>query len=687
MTAVAAAVAATVAMWDEGSDDEMSDGALYVWGADEHGSDLEDDPPEDDDAVPPPPPAAAGPGPKSVQERVRDMWDQYMLDHKIKNAATDPSSTHFAPWAPVGVVLGLRVREPFQGKAGMKQRIRPERLNTDSVTELECFEKMFTSEMQDRVIERTNAKVDLIKQGAYPRPARAKVWPPKWTEKWEPLTKQRLMLFIAVHVARAVTGVHETYVWESGKLTSTPGISRILPRDSYTMIKSALGFQADQEAGGFQQLPKIGELMDLFRSRCETRYQPGMWLSLDEMMVRFTGTTKYKFTREHKPISEGLKLFALCCPTTGYCYTFRLEKRDGTSIESTVLALAERVRGMRHVIVMDNLFTSVRTFKALLNFHTYAVGTARVGRGLPKAFEVAKSDKKKSALQAAGIPDKGDFVYAQTIDPDMPLTAILWHDSGPALFLSSFHDGETGAVLRREAGKSGRTQVQAPKAASDYNAYMCGCDTADQKRAQGSVMAKTYKWYIALFHWLLDQCVTNACVLWACENRGFQEDGSLDQPRTRRFRLALAEQLVVKAGLDLHMLVNDPQVSTYRVRASTGSDMVAYEQTLAKLKPERLLDNDHYVDCHNLWKEHCVLRAKDPTHKMPRKWNCVLCWALTGKQFTTEFCCTRCNVTLHPGGCFKQYHLPEPNVQLTYAAGMLMNANKARQNGAAAGQE
>ena len=100
MTAVAAAVAATVAMWDEGSDDEMSDGALYVWGADEHGSDLEDDPPEDDDAVPPPPPAAAGPGPKSVQERVRDMWDQYMLDHKIKNAATDPSSTHFAPWAP-----------------------------------------------------------------------------------------------------------------------------------------------------------------------------------------------------------------------------------------------------------------------------------------------------------------------------------------------------------------------------------------------------------------------------------------------------------------------------------------------------------------------------------------------------------------------------------------------------------
>lgn len=122
------------------------------------------------------------------------------------------------------------------------------------------------------------------------------------------------MLFIAVHVARSVAGVHESYVWETCKLTATPGIARILPRDKYKMIKAALSFQDENEGGGFQGLTKIGQLMDMFRNRCETRYQPGRWLSLDEMMVRFTGTTKYKFTREHKPISEGLKLFALCCP-------------------------------------------------------------------------------------------------------------------------------------------------------------------------------------------------------------------------------------------------------------------------------------------------------------------------------------------------------------------------------------
>ena len=91
------------------------------------------------------------------------------------------------------------------------------------------------------------------------------------------------MLFVAVHIPRAVGGVQESYVWETCKLTSTPGIVRILSRNKYRMIKTKLSFQDESEVGGFQQLTMIGELMSMFRSRCETRYQPGKWWSLDEM--------------------------------------------------------------------------------------------------------------------------------------------------------------------------------------------------------------------------------------------------------------------------------------------------------------------------------------------------------------------------------------------------------------------
>jgi hypothetical protein len=299
MAGVAGAVAAAVDVRNEESEEDMSDSAPFAFGPGEHGSDTEEEQVQNSDYVPPPPSADGGSAQKSVDDRVRDLWLKWMGDHKIKNMGTDPDTTHFAPWAEVGDIQNPRPREGFRAQEGMKRRMRPERGNHDPVTELECFEEMFTPEMQDRVIRCTNDKVARIQNGSYPKPTRATIWPPKWVNDWEILTREKFMLFIAVHVARSVAGVHESYVWETCKLTATPGIARILPRDKYKMIKAALSFQDENEGGGFQGLTKIGQLMDMFRNRCETRYQPGRWLSLDEMMVRFTGTTKYKFTREH----------------------------------------------------------------------------------------------------------------------------------------------------------------------------------------------------------------------------------------------------------------------------------------------------------------------------------------------------------------------------------------------------
>ena len=178
MTSVAAATASVLAALDDASDDDMSDGELFMWGADELGSDVEDDLDEDDNGGPSAAPATGEPhisGQNSEEELVREKWKKYMSDHKIKNQGTNPDSTHFAPWAPVGQVQDFRPRQAFQPKPGLKQRIRPERQNDNPVTELECFEKMFTKEMQDRIVDCTNAKAERIKNGDYPKPARAKM--------------------------------------------------------------------------------------------------------------------------------------------------------------------------------------------------------------------------------------------------------------------------------------------------------------------------------------------------------------------------------------------------------------------------------------------------------------------------------------------------------------------------------
>jgi hypothetical protein len=85
-------------------------------------------------------------------------------------------------------------------------------------------------------------------------------------------------------------GVDESYAWSTAPLVSTPGIATIMSRDRYMAIKWALSFQCQDELTGEQNLNKIGLLLDQFRNACETSWNPFRKLSVDEMMVLFTGS-------------------------------------------------------------------------------------------------------------------------------------------------------------------------------------------------------------------------------------------------------------------------------------------------------------------------------------------------------------------------------------------------------------
>ena len=66
-------------------------------------------------------------------------------------------------------------------------------------------------------------------------------------------------------------------------------------RDWYLAIKSALSFQLEDESTSQQNLHKIGLLLDHFRNVCKTVWNPFQEISVDEMMVLFTVSSKWKF--------------------------------------------------------------------------------------------------------------------------------------------------------------------------------------------------------------------------------------------------------------------------------------------------------------------------------------------------------------------------------------------------------
>ena len=85
-----------------------------------------------------------------------------------------------------------------------------------------------------------------------------------------------------------------------------------------------------------------GFFLDVFWHQCETMYQPDRFITLDEMMVRFTGSTGMKYN-QHKPIPEGLKVYVLGFPLTASAYTFALEHRNKTTTESHTLRLYQSI--------------------------------------------------------------------------------------------------------------------------------------------------------------------------------------------------------------------------------------------------------------------------------------------------------------------------------------------------------
>jgi hypothetical protein len=165
----------------------------------------------------------------------------------------------------------------------------------------------------------------------------------------------------------------ESDYWATGGLYCAPNVthafdgSRLMTRDVYAGIKAVLAFENPHRATQPRQkgeVPKIGAFLEMFRAVCIGNYTPDRDLSLDEQILRFTGspadsktdkihtgTSKLKFLKQNKPTPEGLKMWAVCEPEHGgRLVTFELAMRDGRPIEDTVVNLLGHVQEAGHVV-------------------------------------------------------------------------------------------------------------------------------------------------------------------------------------------------------------------------------------------------------------------------------------------------------------------------------------------------
>ena len=114
--------------------------------------------------------------------------------------------------------------------------------------------------------------------------------------------------------------------------------------------------------------------------------------------------------------------------------------------------------------------------------------------------------------------------------------------------MSNYHLPEISSIERRIRGKQGKTTVEAPQQALDYNPGMPGTDTFDFHRAAFSCQRKSKKWWHSLFYFVVDAAKANAYTKAAwCWNKATEHEDEADRKpyMTRKaFYSAIAEDLM-----------------------------------------------------------------------------------------------------------------------------------------------
>jgi hypothetical protein len=162
---------------------------------------------------------------------------------------------------------------------------------------------------------------------------------------------------------------------------------------------------------------------------------PSSNISVDEMIVRFSGRSTHTVRVKNKPTPEGYKILSLC--DAGYTYSFIFTSRvqnqpeiqqvpDLSKVGNEVNRLVSQlpIENKSFNVYMDNYFSSIKLFKYLREKKIGACGTVR--KNSANFPQILKVDRKLDWDTLSGV----------VVDN---VLAILWMDNGPVTMLSTIH--------------------------------------------------------------------------------------------------------------------------------------------------------------------------------------------------------------------------------------------------------
>jgi hypothetical protein len=189
------------------------------------------------------------------------------------------------------------------------------------------------------------------------------------------------------------------------------------------------------------------------------------------------------------------------------------------------------------VITMDNYFTSIGLFKALLERGIYATGTLRNNRiGIPSDLKNTKTFIKSA---------QGTLEWR--MHESRRMSSIIWKDKRPVLLLSTHappiqFPWEFPVVIVPRRNGADREHIQTSPVHLEYTTHMRGVDVADQLRASYCSQNRSHKWWHRVFLFLVDMSIVNMFIIYVDECKN---DETPRRPMTHmQFRMELCKSLL-----------------------------------------------------------------------------------------------------------------------------------------------
>ena len=158
--------------------------------------------------------------------------------------------------------------------------------------------------------------------------------------EWKPLTEPKLLIFVAIYIYFGMVHASGSLEWQWDDDFRKP-VHRILAYmtlNRFQQIKRYLHISLPSVKADNYYV-KLEPLLSHIQITSQNPYHPRSSVSIDEMIIRFSGRSHDTFRIKDKSTSEGFKILAMCdrgytwsvLPLSRIAKNFEIEKIEGLS--------------------------------------------------------------------------------------------------------------------------------------------------------------------------------------------------------------------------------------------------------------------------------------------------------------------------------------------------------------------